>query len=505
MSIPIQQLSEDEIRSLSASIDLHLSDDQLTAYAEQINNSLGWYEDLDTYGYSGSESPYPRPTDIRYRPDAEKDPLNAFITRFSLSFSNTDGTLEGMDIALKDNHAVAGVPMTCGSRTLEGAVPQQHATVVKRLLDAGAHLVGKTNMDEFAYGPTGETSQFGPTHNPVNPDHVSGGSSSGSGAAVGNGDVDAALGSDTGGSVRIPAAFCGVVGMKPSWGVVPRFGFVELAYTLDHIGPLAKDVETVASVMDAIAGVDSSDPSSERANRLEQSFEAAASDPPAIDSLSIGLPEEFFDDYLSAGVRDVMDTTIDAVESAGATTEKLSIPTVADAVPISNAIMASEFAAAIRSGGVPFRRNVPSDTAWQDTFTAALRAHGHKLGDVAKRKLIEGTYLSERYDGRHYVRARAGCRQLQEEFAAAFDGVDVLLTPTLPAVAPEIGAWSADSYGETIPIAVNTRPVNLAGLPAVTLPAGTHEDLPVGLQIIGPAYRDPKVLAVARALERDVL
>jgi Asp-tRNA(Asn)/Glu-tRNA(Gln) amidotransferase A subunit family amidase len=500
MAITLQHLSEDEIRSLSASIDLHLSDEQLTAYARQINNSLGWYEELDAYGHSGEPS-HPTPTDIRYNPDAEKDPLNAFITRFSLSSSSTGGKLDGMDIAIKDNIAVAGVPMTCGSRTFEGVVPQRHATVVKRLLDAGANLVGKTNMDELAYGPTGETSQFGPTHNPVDPDHVTGGSSSGSGAAVGNGDVDAALGSDTGGSVRIPAAFCGAVGVKPSWGVVPRFGFVELAYTLDHIGPIAKDIDTAAVVMDAIAGVDRSDPSSERSNRLSQSFETATSNPSDIESLSIGLPQEFFDDHVSDDVRDVIDTTVDATESAGATIEKLSIPTVADAVSISNAIMASEFAATIRARGVPLRRNVASDVPWQDAFTAALHTHGHNLGDIVKRKLIEGTYLLEHYDGRHYVRARAGCRKLQDEFAAAFDEVDILLTPTLPVVAPEIGEWSADSYGETVPIAVNTRPVNLAGLPAVTLPAGTREGLPVGLQIIGPAYEDPQVLAAARAIE----
>jgi Asp-tRNA(Asn)/Glu-tRNA(Gln) amidotransferase A subunit family amidase len=165
----------------------------------------------------------------------------------------------------------------------------------------------------------------------------------------------------------------------------------------------------------------------------------------------------------------------------------------------------SEFFAIVRSNGVPFGRNVAYDTAWQDSVAAALDTRGHELGAIATRKLIEGAYLTQRRGGRQYVRARNACRRLGQEFATALENVDILLTPTLPTVAPELGEWSPDTYGENVPIAINTRPVNLAGLPAVTVPAGTHEGLPVGLQCIGPAYQDVPTVAIARTIERDIV
>jgi amidase/aspartyl-tRNA(Asn)/glutamyl-tRNA(Gln) amidotransferase subunit A len=504
MTDRISHLTAADVESLAETLDLDVAAARTRTIAEQINDGLHWYDDLDAYGHAGT-GPATTPSAVLYDPPVDDDPLNAFITRFDLPPSDGGGPLDGLDVAVKDNVAVAGVPMTCGSRALEGVVPQRHASVVDRLLGAGATLVGKTNMDELAYGPTGETSQFGPARNPVDTDHVTGGSSSGSGAAVGAGTVDAALGSDTGGSVRIPAAFCGVVGVKPSWGVVPRFGFVELAYSLDHVGPLARDVETAARVLDAIAGFDERDPSSAMAERVPGSFADAVADPPEIGSLSVGLPTGFYGETVEPGVRAVIDDCLDTIEAAGASTTEVSLPTVEDTVAASNVITVSEFFASVRGDGVPFGRNVEYDTAWQDGLAAALDARGHELGPIATRKLIEGAHLTERYRGRHYVRARNACRRLGREFAAAFEDVDVLITPTLPTVAPALGEWSPDTYGESVPIAINTRPVNLAGLPAVTVPAGTHDGLPVGLQCIGPAYEDPATLAIARAVERDVV
>ncbi|MEF8788642.1 MAG: amidase [Haloarculaceae archaeon] len=498
------QLTGADVESLAETLRIDVAADRTDEIAEQINNGLHWYDDLDAYGHAGT-GPGTTPSAVRYDPPTDEDPLNAFITRFDLASPDGGDALADLDVAVKDNVAVAGVPMTCGSRTFEGVVPQRHASVVDRLLDAGATLVGKTNMDELAYGPTGETSQFGPARNPADPDHVTGGSSSGSGAAVGAGDVDVALGSDTGGSVRIPAAFCGVVGVKPSWGVVPRFGFVELAYSLDHIGPLARDVETAARTLDVIAGFDERDPSSAMADRVAGSFVEAVADPPEVGSLSVGVPAEFYGDQVEPGVRTVIDDRLEAMEAAGASVVDASVPAVEDTVAASNAITVSEFFATVRSNGVPFGRNVAYDTAWQDGAAAALDARGHELGPVATRKLLEGAHLAERYRGRHYVRARNACRRLRREFDAAFEEVDVLVTPTLPVVAPALGEWSPDAYGENVPIAVNTRPVNLAGLPAVTVPAGTHEGLPVGLQCIGPAYGDTATLAAARAVERNVV
>ena len=504
MSTPIETLSEDDVKSLTSTLHTSVTDEEAAAFAEQINNGLHWYETLDSYGHSGTEANRVRPTDLRFDPGAEEDPLNAFISKFSLRDAESeDGTLSGMSVAIKDNTAVAGVPLTCGSRAFESVIPRRNATVVDRLLTEGAEIVGKTNMDELAYGPTGETSQFGPTRHPTDRDRVSGGSSSGSAAAVGAGTVDAALGSDTGGSVRIPAAFCGVVGMKPSWGVVPRPGVVELAYTLDHVGSLAKDVETTAAVLDGITGRDERDLSSVRAEFLsERSFESAVESPPDLEELTIGVPEEFFSEDVEDGVAETIYAAIDRFEEAGATVTETSIPTFKDVVAVSNTIMVSEFATAIRSYGIPFHRNTAYDTVLQDALATVLSTHGHKLGDIVKRKMIEGEYLLDRYQGRHYVRAKNACRRLETEFESALAEADVLVTPTLPTVALELGEWSADGYGENVPLAINTRPINLVKLPAVTLPAGTHDGLPVGLQCIGSAMEDVSTLAIARTFER---
>jgi amidase/aspartyl-tRNA(Asn)/glutamyl-tRNA(Gln) amidotransferase subunit A len=504
MTIPIKNLSEEDVQTLSNALPTRVTNDEAAKFAEQISSGLHWYEDLDSYRQTRLETEQPWPENIRFNPPNADDPLNAFITQFKLDNSDPEeSSLKGISIAIKDNMAVHGVPLTCGSRTFESVIPRKNASVVDRLLNAGAKIVGKTNMDELAYGPTGETSQFGPTRNPIDQDRVPGGSSSGSGAAVGHGSVDAALGSDTGGSVRIPAAFCGVVGVKPSWGIVPRFGFIELAYTLDHIGPIAKDVKTAALVLDAIVGEDERDPSSIRARYLsQQSFVDAVANPPDPQEVTIGLPSEFFADHIQDGVTETIQTSLDQLENAGVSTTRTSIPTFKDVVAASNAISVSEFAAVIRSFGVPFQRKTVYDAVLQDSLATALSTHGHKLGDIAKRKMIEGEYLLDQYQGRHYIRAMEVCNQLQTEFESALQNVDVLVTPTLPTTPPKLGEWSADSYGEDVTIAVNTRPVNLVGLPAVTIPAGTHNELPVGLQCIGSSLEDISTLATARIFEK---
>jgi amidase/aspartyl-tRNA(Asn)/glutamyl-tRNA(Gln) amidotransferase subunit A len=224
--------------------------------------------------------------------------------------------------------------------------------------------------------------------------------------------------------------------------------------------------------------------------------------PPDLEELTIGLPEEFFSGYIEDGVAETISAAIGRFEEAGTTITETSIPAFEDVVAVSNTIMVSEFAATVRSRGVPFQRNASYDTVLQDALATALSTHGHKLGDIVKRKMIEGEYLLDRYQGRHYVRAKNACRQLGAEFEAALDGTDVLVTPTLPTVALELGEWSSDGYGENVPLAINTRPINLVGLPAVTLPAGTHDGLPVGLQCIGSAMEDVSTLAIARTFER---
>jgi len=365
----VREFSADRLDALADRLGFAFGPDESEAALSAINAELPGYETLDALAA-------PRTHDdpvagVTLLPGGDDDPLNAFVSRFSPPPTD-GGPLDGLDVGVKDNIAVAGVPMTCGSRVFESTVPARHATVVRRLIDAGAAVVGKTNMDELAYGPTGETSGFGPTRNPADPDHVAGGSSSGSAAAVASGTLDAALGSDTGGSIRLPAAFCGVVGFKPSWGMVPRVGFVEMAYTLDHVGPFAPDVATAALVFDAVAGPDPGDPSSARAGRLDGTAAEAAADPPAVGELSVGLPAELFADHVDAAVADRVRAAADDLAAAGATVEEVRLPTVPDIVAVWNAITNAEFADTLRSRMVPVRRRAALDPAWQDAAAGAL-------------------------------------------------------------------------------------------------------------------------------------
>ncbi|RDI70222.1 Asp-tRNA(Asn)/Glu-tRNA(Gln) amidotransferase subunit GatA [Halopelagius longus] len=481
-------------------------------FARGVSDELGGYAALDELAptdASGSVAV----RDVR-APGEDEDPHNAYITAFSMESGDgdADGPLSGVDVAVKDNLAVAGVPMTCGSRVFEGVVPRRNASIVDRLLSAAARIVGKTNMDELAYGPTSETSAFGPVTNPADGSRVAGGSSSGSAAAVAEGSADLALGSDTGGSVRIPASFCGVVGFKPSWGAVPRDGFVDLAYTLDHVGTLAPDVETAALGFDVIGGYDARDPSSALAREIPVGECASGlTDAPDPADLSLGVPEELLSDHVSEEVRERFRDAVATLESAGATVESVRLPTVEDAVYVWNAITNVEFAAALRRNGLPLERQGPFDTARYDAASARQSAAGVGFGDVVKERALVGAALLDRYDGRHYTRARNVCSTLKAEFEAALDGRDALVSPTMPVVAPEVGAWRPHEYddadgGESldVPLAYNTRPMDLAGVPGVTVPDGDDDGdaLPVGVQFVAGSYEDAELLRIARTFER---
>jgi len=501
----VREFSADRLDALADRLGFAFGPDESEAALSAINAELPGYETLDALAA-------PRTHDdpvagVTLLPGGDDDPLNAFVSRFSPPPTD-GGPLDGLDVGVKDNIAVAGVPMTCGSRVFESTVPARHATVVRRLIDAGAAVVGKTNMDELAYGPTGETSGFGPTRNPADPDHVAGGSSSGSAAAVASGTLDAALGSDTGGSIRLPAAFCGVVGFKPSWGMVPRVGFVEMAYTLDHVGPFAPDVATAALVFDAVAGPDPGDPSSARAGRLDGTAAEAAADPPAVGELSVGLPAELFADHVDAAVADRVRAAADDLAAAGATVEEVRLPTVPDIVAVWNAITNAEFADTLRSRMVPVRRRAALDPAWQDAAAGALAERADDFGPVVRRKAVVGAHLLDR-GAREYVRARAVADRLADEFAAALSGHDALLAPTTPTTAPAVGRWAAGSYSATgesydVPLAFNTRPADVAGVPAVSLPVGEADGLPVGLQLIGPRDGDDALFGTAAVVEAQL-
>ena len=496
--MPLSPVSPGWVLRAGESMDFNLSEADAERFARRINDEINGYETLDSL----SQPDHAESLSI-YDIDKRDDPHNAYITSFNTK--RGDGPLSSVDVAVKDNIAVAGVPMTCGSRVFEGVVPRQNATVVDRLLDAGGRLVGKTNMDELAYGPTSETSAFGVVTNPADSQRVAGGSSSGSAAAVAEGSADIALGSDTGGSVRIPSSFCGVVGFKPSWGAVPLDGFVELAYTLDHIGTLAPDVETAALGFDIIGGYDVRDPSSALAQNISVgSCADGLVDVPDPTTLSFGVPDELLGTHVSDHVRERFEDTIATLESAGATVESVQLPTVDDAVFVWNAVTNIEFAAALRQSGLPIGRPGPFDFSRSDAAAGRQAAAGVGFGDVVRERALIGAVLLDRYNGRHYTRARNICATLSEEFHDALDGHDALVAPTMPVVAPEIGEHKPHSYDSDddtdIPLAYNTRPANLAGIPAVTVPDGA-DGLPVGVQFMAGRYEDSSLLRVARSFE----
>ena len=436
--------------------------------------------------------------------DSDADPYNIFVTetpKTALVGSDgecveNDGPLAGTTIAIKDNISTAGITTTCGSAMLADYVPPYNATVVDRVADAGATLVGKTNMDEFGMGGTTETSAFGPTRNPVDPDHAPGGSSGGSAAAVAAGLADVALGTDTGGSVRNPAAFCGVVGLKPTYGLVSRYGIVAYANSLEQVGPLATTVEDAALLLDVIAGADPNDATTNSGG--DDSNYAAAADGD-VDGLSIGVISELIDGA-DEDVVDTFDAAISDLESQGATVTEIPFDSLEHAVQAYYVIAMSEASSNLaRFDGVRYGPKTESDGNWNESF-AAVREAG--FGPEVKRRILLGTYaLSAGYHDKYYKKAQDARAWVKQEFDDAFDEVDVLASPTMPVLPPKLGE-SLDDPLQLYLMDANTVPVNLANLPAISVPAGAVDGLPVGLQLIGPKFGEETIIRAASAVER---
>ncbi len=404
------------------------------------------------------------------------------------------GLLAGVPVALKDNLCTRGVPTTCSSRILEGWRPPYDATVVDRLHRAGAVTVGKTNMDEFAMGSSTESSAFGPTRNPHDTSRVPGGSSGGSAAAVAAGFVPLALGSDTGGSIRQPAALCGVVGMKPTYGTVSRYGLVAFASSLDQIGPLATTVADAALLFDVIGGHDPCDSTS--LNRPTPRVLSVLDD--GVAGLTVGLLTEFLD----GADPDVVARTreaADALATAGARVEEVSVPEVSLGLSAYYLIAPGEASSNLaRYDGVRYGLRV--DAADTVAMNTATRSAG--FGAEVKRRIMLGTYvLSAGYMDAYYNQALRVRTKIIEGFASAYRRCDVLLGPTTPTTAFPVGAKTGDPLTMYLSD-VCTIPTNLAGHPAVSIPFGTGDDgLPVGVQLLGPALSEGTILKVAAVVE----
>jgi aspartyl-tRNA(Asn)/glutamyl-tRNA(Gln) amidotransferase subunit A len=404
--------------------------------------------------------------------------------------------LMGIPIALKDNILTRGIRTTCGSRILGDFIPPYSATVVEALRAAGAVLVGKTNMDEFAMGSSSENSAFLPTRNPWNLDRVPGGSSGGSAAAVAADQCLAALGTDTGGSIRQPAAFCGIVGLKPTYGRVSRYGIVAFASSMDQVGPLTKDVRDAALLLQALAAHDPADATS--VNRPVPDYAAALTGETR--NLRIGVPRE----YLVAGMQNETEQALNAalkqLEQTGAIIEKVSLPHTGCAVAAYYIIATAEASSNLaRYDGMRFGRRVEAKDL-METYMAT-RAEG--FGAEVKRRIMLGTYaLSAGYYDAYYLKAQQVRSLIKKDFEAVFESCDAILTPTTPTTAFELGAKTADPLQMYLSD-IYTISANLAGLPALSLPCGFDNDgLPIGMQIIGKSFDESTILNLAYAYEQ---
>jgi aspartyl-tRNA(Asn)/glutamyl-tRNA(Gln) amidotransferase subunit A len=413
----------------------------------------------------------------------------------SAARTTTGGSLAGVAVAVKDNIATLHLPTTCGSRILDGWVSPFEATAVERLRAAGAVVSAKTNMDEFAMGSSTENSAFGPTRNPLDPARVPGGSSGGSAAAVASGMVRIALGSETGGSVRQPAAFCGVVGIKPTYGRVSRYGLVAFASSLDQVGVFGRTVDDAALGLGVIAGHDPRDATSDR--RPVPDYRAAAGEP--LRGLVIGRPREYFPDTLDARIRAHCDAAADRLAAGGAVVRDVSLPHTSLAIPTYYIIAPAEASANLaRFDGVRYGLRLAGDGL--RGMYEATRSGG--FGPEVTRRILLGTYvLSAGYYDAYYRKAMEVRALIRRDFARVFAaGVHVLLTPTAPSTAFPLGAIS--SPYEMYLSDIFTATANLAGIPGVSVPAGAIDGLPVGIQLLANHFDEYRMLQVAYAHER---
>ncbi|ERH10253.1 MAG: aspartyl/glutamyl-tRNA(Asn/Gln) amidotransferase subunit A [halophilic archaeon J07HX64] len=421
---------------------------------------------------------------------------NGYITETEIGGA-ANGPLAGTTVAVKDNLSTEGVRTTCGSAMLAEYVPPFDATVVERVKNAGATIPGKTNMDEFGMGTTTETSAFGPVENPAAPGHVPGGSSGGSAAVVAAGDADLALGTDTGGSVRCPAAFCGVVGIKPTYGLVSRYGLVAYANSLEQVGPIAPTVAEAAELLEVIAGPDSQDATTRDATDHGTDYDFAAAADGDVDGLSVGVPTELVEGA-EEGVREQFWAAIDDLEAAGATHEAVSLPSVEHAVEAYYVIAMGEASSNLaRYDGVRYGVSGGYEGDWNETFA---RSREEGFGEEVKRRVLLGTYaLSAGYQEKYYKKAQDARAWVQQDFDSAFETVDVLASPTMPVTPFELGE-SLDDPLKMYLADANTTPVNLANLPAISVPVGETDGLPVGMQLVGPAFGEKAIIRAGSAL-----
>lgn len=489
----------EDLKRMAQMNHFELNEEELAAFQELMPGLFENFEQLEQMPEPRAPLKY-RDREPGFRPSRQEDPLNAILRRCSLKGASS-GKLAGKRFGLKNNICVSGMPMTCGSLLLEDYVADTDATIVTRLLDAGAEVTALLNLENFSFSGGGETSAFGPILNPHNPEHLASGSSGGSAAALYYDDIDITIGADQGGSIRMPASWCGVVGLKATFGLVPYTGIVGVDNTIDHVGPMARTVEDAALTLEVIAGKDPLDPRQGDVP-VQQYTEALGQ---GVSGLRIGLLTEGFGTALSEDdVDESVRKAINIFGELGAETTEVSIPNHRDAGAILWGLMGEGATAYIQSNGMGYHWPGLYNPGLTASLGKARRAQANDFPDTVKLILLMGTYMAETYHGRMYAKAQNQRPGLRAAYDRALAEVDILALPTTPMKAhrydSEMGVLESLSQGWNM--LGNTAPFNLTGHPAISIPCGKSNGLPVGLMLVGRHFDDATVLRAANAFEQ---
>jgi amidase len=502
--MPVRQPTIDELARIAEAYGLSPTREDLESFSGLIAPLLESYARLDQLPEPALPVKYPRSPG--YRPWPEDNPLGAWYWRSEIRGAQ-NGPLAGKTIAIKDNVCVAGIPMMNGTSVLEGYVPDADATIVTRILDAGGTILGKAVCESLCLSGGSHTSDTGPVLNPHDPTRTTGGSSSGSAALVASKEVDMAIGGDQGGSIRIPGSWCGIFGLKPTYGLVPYTGVFPIELTLDHTGPMARTAADCALLLEAIAGPDGLDPRQSEGLQSQAYTEALTGD---IKGLRLGIVEEGFG-IEGISEKDVDEAVTEAAhgyEKLGARVKKILIPWHRDGLHIWNGIAIEGVTMLMVAGnGMGTNWKGHYSTSLLDVYARSRRTRADDLSETVKMVVLLGQYMQDHYHGRYYAKAQNLARNLKGAYDHALQECDLLVMPTLPLKATKIPAPDAsreEYVARALEMIANTAPFDVTGHPAITVPCAVSKGLPVGMMLVGRTGEDATVLRAADAFQRQV-
>ncbi len=499
--MPIQAPNIDQIFEIAEDFGLDLSLEDAHSFTNIIEGIKASFDHLDTFAEPKLPVKYSRQPG--YQPSAEENLFNGWYWKTDIQGAK-NGSLSGKKVAIKDNICVAGVPMMNGSRVLEGYVPEIDATVVTRILDAGGHIVGKAASEDLCISGASHTNKLGVGKNPHKPDYSAGGSSSGSGILLATGEVDLALGGDQGGSIRMPASWCGVYGLKPTHGLVPYTGIFPIEFTMDHVGPMANSVEDTAKLLSVIAGTDGHDP--RQINTVVQDYLQALEQ--EIKGMKIAVLKEGFNRPESEETTDIkVRDAIKKLETLGASIEEVSIPMHLDGLPLWNVLIIQGCCELMIKGnalGTNWDGYFP--TSLLDSYAQGWRSRPNDLSETVKIVLLTGEYVHRYYHGRYYAKGQNIRQLLRKAYDSVLENYDLLVMPTIPFRAtktPPVDCSREEYFEHALNMLGNTCPFDLSSHPAMSIPCGIADDLPIGMMLVAKRYDEASIFRAAHAFENS--